>query len=211
MKYHEKNILAEQLANEFRQGKDNNSIKRWIEEKQLKKYDIDKVIFSAKKILKSEYIDQIIPALKENQEQTVDHILKNLSPELREEIRNEGIKELKNRVKKEISNRAKNGESDEDIIGSLKIKYFSETEIRERIAFYKKYNEAPKGVERDKYLITGISILFIGLLIFLLVKLQTGRPPSLAFLLIIYGGWNIYKAFTPPGVTELSDLNDKFK
>jgi len=195
----------------FKEGKGKNFIDQWIGEKELKKYDVDKLLFSAKKMLRGEYIEEIIPVLKANNEESVNQILHKLSPDIAEEIRLEGIKTLKANHKNEINKRIKNDESEEDIMDNCEMKYFDRDEIKAHIAFYKKYNEAPKGVEKDKLLLIGVPIVFIGLLILLFVRLPSGRPPSLAFLLVIYGGWNIYKAFTPPGVTELSDLNDKFK
>ena len=211
MKYQEKIKLAEQIVNLFKEGKDYSFIENWIVKTGLKKYDVDKVMFSAKKMLKTDYLDQILPSLEVNNEEKINQILSKLSPVLIKDIKLEGINELKKRLKAEINNRVKCGDSDENITENLKTWYFTEDDIRDQISFYKKYNEAPKGAEKDKLLLMGVPFLIIGLLMALFVKPSSGRPSSIAFLLILYGGWNIYKAFTPPGVSELSDLNDRFK
>lgn len=202
MNYKEKVKLAEEAAEELNQGKSIEEIKEMLKGKGLYNQDVDKVLRSAKGLLADQYGARMEEQLLAGTYEENKALFAVLDEETLRDLKERTVRKIKADTKKEIVRLAKEGVADEEIVAQMSSRYFTEAEVLWQIENYRDFNVAPKGGEKARYLLIGIPCLVVGLG-FALWAFGTGEgrirwPIGLA----LFGGWNIYRAFTPKGIVE---------
>jgi len=209
MDYKEKIRLAEKAANDLENGKAYETILSELSASGLYKVDVEKVMTSVKNILSDKYLTEVKTKMEQGIAfENID--LPGFDTSAKAILKDKAISKIVNGGIEKVKKMAQDGVDDNQIIQKLENPYFSKGDILKNIKEYKLFNQKPDGKEKFKYLLIGIPSLIVGLILFLLLFTGVFRLRFLAIFLFLYGIWNIYKAFTPKGVAELSDLKERF-
>jgi hypothetical protein len=202
MNYKEKVKLAEEAAEELNRGKSIEELKEMLKGKGLYNQDVDKVLRSAKSLLADQYGARMEEHLLAGTYEANQALFAVLDEETLRDLKERTVRKIKADTKKEIVRLAKEGVADEEIVAQMSSRYFTEAEVLRQIENYRDFNVAPKGGEKARYLLIGIPCLVAGLGIVLWAMTSGEVRGRWAGALAIYGGWNIYRAFTPKGIVE---------
>lgn len=189
MDYKEKVKYADEVLIKLKGSEPKSEIENYLAGNGLKKYDIDKVIFSAKKALKLEYsstIKELMVAgtLGDNLDRFDD-----LSTDLFEEIQYELIDDIVKEAGDTALKRFKQGVEYEEISQSLVNEYFTEDHLEEVITQYE--NKVGK---KKRFKNRGWGAIILGVALTIISKNLMGDSVVLFYGLVIYGIWNLFKS-----------------
>ena len=210
MEYHEKLSYAEESLTRIEQGVSIEKIKNNLSDLGLMQYDIVEVERSINNLLEEKFLPQIKVDLLAGNFEVNESSYSILDKLTVEQLKAKGIQSIIDDSKMQVNKFVREGSQDTEIIDKVQNEFYDKSEIEKQISFYKNYNEAPTGHEKTKYLAIGIPLFLIGVALTIYLFVIGARRPFIGIALAIFGGWYIYKAFTPPGVAEMSPMSDKF-
>jgi len=166
MDYKTKIKLAEEIAHQLQLQKDTESIKSELLAKGLYKGDIDKIIFSAKKIVGEKYQPKIIEFLLEGKQLHGAEEFKLIDKEILESLISKETKNLGVKEKNKITKLIKEGQPAEKVFEQNDTRFFPPEKAAEHIAKLQEVKQQNSGGGRMLNIFGGIGLIILTAILF---------------------------------------------
>ncbi len=204
MKYQEKIEMAKNAADKLSNKISNKEVRNELSTKGYYPQQVDEIMRSANNLLSHQYGPKIKEYLIDGSFDEHRLEFDFLEEDVMDAIKNSQTKLIQSECKKKVDELVKLNYEELDIVSQVQNKVFTEFDIYRRIDFYKKHNFKITGEEKRNYLTLGLASIIagIGLSLFTMIGPASGGKSILFYGLIIFGVYNLIKAYSTRGEIE---------